>query len=337
MWFALLSLLVIAIFFVVDTFIRTLRHPRFDGRSVLVTGCDSGFGEELAIALSVKNIPTFASCLTEQGMKNLRSKIGVRSAVSVFQMDICDQRSVDNGYNFVKKTLTDKELWAVVNNAGVSGAEFYDDWMTVEDYKNVMEVNFFGTVRITQSFKPLIKKSRGRFVFMTSVLGRVAVPMTGPYCASKFALEAYCDIIRRELSPWGVGIYILEPGFFCTALTDPRRKQHQWKQRVKALDESILDEYDENFITQGYKGQEFLLESFCCKNTSLVVEAYMNAITARFPKYRCFIGLNSKIIMLPFAYFPSFISDLATFVIYGFSFGRVKRKIDKQIELNKRD
>jgi NAD(P)-dependent dehydrogenase (short-subunit alcohol dehydrogenase family) len=91
-------------------------------------------------------------------------------------------------------------LWALVNNAGISSARRGPlDWVTVEDYKQVMEVNLLGTIRVTKTFLPLIKRTRGRIVNMTSIAGRIAAARMGPYCASKFALEAFSDSLRYTI------------------------------------------------------------------------------------------------------------------------------------------
>ncbi len=87
-------------------------------------------------------------------------------------------------------------LWGVVNNAGIVGHFGPDDFLSVEDYQRVLDVNTLGTIRVTQAFKSLVKKTKGRIVTVASVYGRVPGHGLGPYVVSKFAVEAYCDAIR---------------------------------------------------------------------------------------------------------------------------------------------
>lgn len=86
-------------------------------------------------------------------------------------------------------------LWAVVNNAGVSMPSGPTDWLTIDDYKSMLNVNLTGVIDVTLSVLPLIKVTRGRVVNVASVFGRVS-PFGGPYCISKYGVEAFNDSLR---------------------------------------------------------------------------------------------------------------------------------------------
>lgn len=86
-------------------------------------------------------------------------------------------------------------LWAVVNNAGISFPSAPPDWLTIEDYKPMLAVNLCGVINVTLSVLPLIKKCRGRVVNVASVFGRVS-PVSGPYCITKYGVEAFNDSLR---------------------------------------------------------------------------------------------------------------------------------------------
>ncbi|RZA10400.1 MAG: SDR family NAD(P)-dependent oxidoreductase [Proteobacteria bacterium] len=88
--------------------------------------------------------------------------------------------------------------------------------MTEVSLRRQMEVNFFGTVRLTQKLLPLLRSSRGVILTVSSVLGRHAFPLTGGYCASKFAVEGWMESLAAEVKPYGISAYILEPGAFPT-------------------------------------------------------------------------------------------------------------------------
>lgn len=92
-------------------------------------------------------------------------------------------------------------LWAVVNNAGVSVPSGPCDWMTVDDYKSMLDVNLIGVIGVTLSVLPLIKKARGRVVNVASVFGRISA-FGGPYCVSKYGVEAFNDSLRCEAWPF---------------------------------------------------------------------------------------------------------------------------------------
>ena len=86
-------------------------------------------------------------------------------------------------------------LWAVVNNAGVSVPSANCDWLTIDDYKLMLDVNLNGVIAVTLSVLPLIKKTRGRVVNVASVFGRISAT-GGPYCVSKYGVEAFNDSLR---------------------------------------------------------------------------------------------------------------------------------------------
>ncbi|VDK82043.1 unnamed protein product [Cylicostephanus goldi] len=110
-------------------------------------------------------------------------------------------------------------MHGVVNNAGILGTAFFDDFLTLEDYKKVAEVDTWGVIRVTHALKPLVKRTRGRIVTVTSGFSRIGMPGVGPYTAAKFALTGYCEVIRAELRMFGVSVHIIEPGFVKTWLT----------------------------------------------------------------------------------------------------------------------
>ena len=86
-------------------------------------------------------------------------------------------------------------MWAVVNNAGIAGVVAPGEWLKSEDFRQVMEINFFGVVFVTKAFLPLLRKEKGRVVNMSSLCGRFAMATT-TYSASKYAVEGFSDSLR---------------------------------------------------------------------------------------------------------------------------------------------
>lgn len=86
-------------------------------------------------------------------------------------------------------------LWAVVNNAGISFPTAPNDWLEIEDFKQMIDVNLIGVVAITLSVLPLIKKAKGRVVNVASVFGRIST-LGGAYCITKYGVEAFNDSLR---------------------------------------------------------------------------------------------------------------------------------------------
>lgn len=139
-------------------------------RLVLVTGCDSGFGNLVARKLERYGFEVFAGCLfpDQEGAQKLQRETSKK--LRVVKLDVTKKEDVANVIAQVKESGF--ELWSVVNNAGVAEyvpAEWGDD---VEEYHRMMDVNVFGLVRVTKACLPLLRKSKGRVVNLGSMTGR---------------------------------------------------------------------------------------------------------------------------------------------------------------------
>ncbi|GMS98110.1 hypothetical protein PENTCL1PPCAC_20285, partial [Pristionchus entomophagus] len=136
----------------------------------------------------------------------------------------------------------------VVNNAGIMGATFFDDLLNVEQYKEVVEVNTFGVIRVTQALKHLVKKTRGRIVTVSSAAARLGFLGMGPYTVSKFAVSGYCEVIRQELRYFGVSVHVLEPGMFKTPMAADGNVKSRLDQMWDSATETTKQDYGERFF-----------------------------------------------------------------------------------------
>jgi len=87
-------------------------------------------------------------------------------------------------------------LWGLMNNAGALAAFGLAEWMTVDDYRRQCDVNLFGLIDVTLTFLPLVRKTRGRVVNVSSLTGRLALSAFATYSVSKFGVEAFSDTLR---------------------------------------------------------------------------------------------------------------------------------------------
>ena len=116
--------------------------------------------------------------------------------------------------------------------------------VSVEDLRAQFEVNLFGVHQITQAMFPLLLKTKGRIVMMSSDSGFFATPFFGPYCSSKFALEGYSDSLRREITPYGVKVIIIEPGRITTPIWDKGEKNlNKYADSLFAVEAKAIGEY----------------------------------------------------------------------------------------------
>ncbi|KAL3985015.1 short chain dehydrogenase family protein [Acanthocheilonema viteae] len=289
------------LYYGIRNFLESIQITDLNTKAVFISGCDSGFGYLLAIKCAQNGLSTFAGCLTEHGMKTIEEMAQKTTGRLIpVQIDVTNEESVQNAVRFVQENLNSKlKFWALVNNAGSLGVHGYDDWCTVEDYAKDLNVNTLGVIRVTHAFMPLLKQSRGRVVAITSVCGRLALPGIGPYTVSKFATEAYINILRQEVREFGIHCAILEPGRFQTSLMDKKALIDRINRAWNRLDNTRKAEYGGEAFKELYCDRwcEFLHDG-ASLSVNLVVDSYYHAITSNFPRYRYYIGLDSVFLLL---------------------------------------
>ncbi|XP_022090958.1 D-beta-hydroxybutyrate dehydrogenase, mitochondrial-like [Acanthaster planci] len=183
------------------------------GKAVVVTGCDTGIGNALARYLDKQGFRVFAGCLFETGEGARKLKEECSRKLQVVQMDVTSDEQVVGVARFVQSavSVSGDVLWGVVNNAGILILGEIE-WLSLDSYRQVMEVNLMGMIRVTKAFLPMIRKCKGRIVNMSSAQGLFAAPSGSPYAISKFGVEAFSDCLRLEMDKWGVKAVIIEPG-----------------------------------------------------------------------------------------------------------------------------
>ncbi|PSN39887.1 hypothetical protein C0J52_22442 [Blattella germanica] len=177
--------------------------PDLRRKSILITGCDTGFGNEMARRLDSIGVTVFAGCLFPEGVGAHELKKSCSKNLQIIPMDVTDEEQINNALETVKTLLGDKQLWAIVNNAGITTSGDFE-LIPMKHIMNVMNVNAIGPLRVTKAFLPLIRKARGRIVIVASMAGRFSPPEMVPYCMSKHAAVSFADGLRREMFKFGV-------------------------------------------------------------------------------------------------------------------------------------
>ncbi|XP_052807866.1 17-beta-hydroxysteroid dehydrogenase type 6-like [Mya arenaria] len=280
----------------------------FKDRYVVITGCDTGFGHKLAKRLDVLGFKVFAACFTQNGVEELSSTCSKN--VTPIRMDVTNDDSINKAVEEVTNLLPDdKGLWAVVNNAGVlgttSGPTF---WATRADYDNVLAVNLYGVVLVTNAFMPLIMKEKGRVVNTSSIAGRFAFA-NAPYAVSKYGVEAFSDNLRRDVYKTGVTVHMLEPGFHKTPLLNIETQKKRIEQKLKTLPEVWKKDLPSDIADIMSKRFSGFIDKVGSSNLDLVVGAYEHAVTAKHPKYRYVVGWDANYFFRPLWMLPEWLSD----------------------------
>jgi len=167
--------------------------------SVLITGASRGIGRALAVELSTRGHDVIATARNPSDLDGL-------PAVRRIQLDVTDQASVDAAIAVAGP------VDVLVANAGVTYTSSVEA-LPVEDLESVFALNVGGTLRVTQALLPGMRERRqGRIVLVSSLLGRIAVPMRAAYASTKWALEALGETLAMEVTPYDITVTIVEPG-----------------------------------------------------------------------------------------------------------------------------
>jgi NAD(P)-dependent dehydrogenase (short-subunit alcohol dehydrogenase family) len=179
-------------------------------------------------------------------------------------------------------------LYALVNNAGIA-VNGPVEVVPVEEWRRQFEVNVLGQVALTRALLPALLSARGRIVNISSISGRVAWPLTGPYTASKFALEAVTDILRREVGPQGVQVVSVEPGAIATPVWQKSRADAD--RMIAALPADVRRRYDGLIAGILHHGERLARDGL---PPEAVAEVVGVALTTRRPRTRYVVGREAR-------------------------------------------
>ncbi|XP_035670988.1 retinol dehydrogenase 16-like isoform X1 [Branchiostoma floridae] len=304
----LLMIIATVVYNVYKWYLERERIDKITDKSVLITGCDTGFGFELAQRLDGLGFRVFAACLTEDGVGSVRAACSERTVPII--MDVSQHDSVQNCFQIVKTAVGQGGLWGVVNNAGVVGGGMpVAELCLLDDYRQALDINLIGTVDVSLTFLPLLKRCRGRLVNVSSCMGRFATRL-GPYCTSKFAIEGFSDSLRRSLPKlFGVSVHLIEPGGYKTRFGDENRARTAFMNAWKRLPAELQDEYGDEYREQVSEGLIDSFQSLASSKTHEVIDAMEHALCAANPRSRYVVGLDAMLLLIPLSWLPTSLAD----------------------------
>lgn len=183
-------------------------------RTVVVTGASTGIGETTALRLAREGFDVFAGVRKPADAERLRA-----AGLEPLTLDVTDAAAISVAVEEVRGAVGARGLHGLVNNAGIAVSGPVEH-VPLDEWRRQLEINVVGQVATIQAFLPLIRAARGRIVNVSSIGGRIALPLAGPYAASKFALEAISDTLRRETRGHGIQVALIEPGGVKTPIWD---------------------------------------------------------------------------------------------------------------------
>jgi NAD(P)-dependent dehydrogenase (short-subunit alcohol dehydrogenase family) len=250
-------------------------------RSVVVTGASTGIGRATAIRLDAAGRRVFAGVRREQDAESLRDAGSER--LTPLMLDVTDAGQIAAAAELIDAELGGAGLDALVNNAGIAVMGPLET-VPMEDFRRQVEVNLTAQVAVTQAMLPLVRRGRGRIVFIGSIGGRMALPFGGAYHAAKFGVEAVADSLRQELRPWRI-----EPGSIDTPIWQRgERLAGEVAERTSATQLELYGEATERFRIAVRRTAERGIPA------EKVAEAIERALTARRPRTRYLVGNDAR-------------------------------------------
>ncbi len=258
-----------------------------NSRAVVITGASTGIGEACALELDRRGWHVFAGVRSDEAAANLRQKASDR--LSPVMIDVVDPESIAAAAKTISASVGDTGLAGLVNNAGivVSGPL---EFVAVDAIRQQLEVNVIGQIAVTQAMLPMLRNGPGRIVNMGSISGFVTAPYMGPYSMSKFALEAMTNAFRLELRNAGITSSVIEPASVKTPI---------WDKAIAAGEERASRASPEAEKYYRADMEQMRQASIEMRDTGMpvecVVRAVMHALTARRPKARYPVGIQTRL------------------------------------------
>src|SRR5215218_8411685 len=248
--------------------------------TVLVTGASTGIGEATVLHLATLGFDAVGAVRKDEDAERLEAR-GVRTV----RIDVTDSDQI----GAARDELGDTALTGLVNNAGIAVAAPLE-FLPVDRLREQLEINLIGQMAVTQAFLPALRRARGRIVMVSSIGGRVALPLVSAYNASKFGLEGMSDSLRRELRSHGVDVILVEPGGVKTPI---------WNKAEQLADDMLEDVPPEaervygRLIAAVRAGtQEIATETG--SEPREVAHAIGQALTSSRPRTRYLVGRDAK-------------------------------------------
>ena len=214
---------------------------------ILITGARTGFGKIFASELARKGHDVIATTETSSQVSALENEIAEEElTMQIEKLDVTDPNDRENAWDW--------DIDVLVNNAAIKeGGSLVD--IPEDNLQNQFDVNLFGPILLTQGFaRQMVERNQGRIVFVSSISGMMVNPFSGPYSASKYAVEAVVNTLAMELQEFNVEVTTINPGPHLTGFND--REMEAWKSWEDDPSKRIYDYEEIAFPFEQFDPQE---------------------------------------------------------------------------------
>lgn len=252
--------------------------------NVVVLGATGGVGKAVAQLLRQEGFTVIGSCRTA---KQARALVQSGDCTHALQMSLDKSATIEAGFAQLN-SMGIQQLVGVVNCAAVTQPRPLE-LSSLDEVRRTFEINLFGALQAVQLALPLLRPTAGRVVFVSSTSGSLGVPLLGSYSASKFALEALADVLRRELAHWRIGVSLVIPGGIRTPMIDAQLAEIDAD--VQTLEGPLASEY-----RRQYRQHRRLIElaEKSAVTPERVASDVLRALNDKTAKARYLCGMPSK-------------------------------------------
>lgn len=275
--------------------------------AIFITAASSGIGAACAKTFANLGFWVFAGVRDLDKGAALQQEAG--DNISPVLLDVTDLATIETAVAQISAALCQRDvlLSGLLNN---SAHEYMGPFelLPLEWVRHEMDVGYFGYLSMIKACLPLLRRSQGRIVNISSINGRCVFPIVGSGCATKYAIEALSDALRLELSPWKIKVALIEPGVVVTPLW--KKSQATFENLPSLVAKEQLDLY---YPSWSEAVEKRYLEDQRYYMTGTPVEQVVNmvahALFSKKPKIRYLVGWDAKLIAVARWLLPDWLFD----------------------------
>lgn len=245
---------------------------------ILITGAGSGIGYETAVSLKAQGHKVYGGVRNQQAAEKLAQR-----GIIPITLDVTDESRCKQAVEHIIEH--EKRMDVLINNAGYGLFGAIED-IKISEAKHQFDVNLFGAARLTQMVLPAMREQRnGKIINVSSVGGRIVSYMGAWYHASKYAMEAFSDALRMEVSDFGINVVLIEPG---------GAKTNWWETATQTMKNRSKGGAYEKAAEKAAAGMMKLYRNRLMSKPAVIAKAIVSAVHAKNPKTRYVVGFGGK-------------------------------------------
>lgn len=247
-------------------------------KDIFITGASTGIGYALTESFLKRGDFVWAGVRKPEVLKDLQAQYP--ELLKVLKLDVTVATDIEAAVKAVSQRNSSRPF-ILINNAGVAlGGPI--EALPIAEWRNLFDVNVIGLIEMTQKLLPTLRATKGRVINVGSISGLIATPYLAPYCASKFAVRAFSDSLRREMHTFGVKVVLLEPGPIETPI---------WNKSISSSQTKFSSEHLKVYAS-GIAAAERLIERSAqgAVPVSWVTDAVLKAVDRKNPRPYYLIG-----------------------------------------------